>query len=329
MMILTLLFIFIILGLFLIFENKEPEMPSDINNYHIDKKKNSEQIKKEECEYEKKKCDAGLECNIAICKGIIASGANKTAASGQSGGSQGTTSSSPSPAGTEEPIEPYMDSENYEMTWDSINAGGGYSTSESYLMEDTVGEIATGYSSSETYLNHAGYQQNEEYTISIGVSGDIDLGNIGGVTGGLRSGSTVATVITNSPAGYTMSGKASTSPALKSGANSFADYSLPGSDPEYTWSVASGAAEFGFSPKGTDIKAFFKDNGGTACNTGSSQTAGKCWYPFSTSDVDIASSASANNPGGTDTTLHVQSESRTTLAPGTYTATITLTAVIN
>jgi hypothetical protein len=128
-----------------------------------------------------------------------------------------------------------------------------------------------------------------------------------------------------------MNAKSSTTPSLKSADDSFANYTetSPGV-PDYTWSVAADNAEFGFSPKGADIASRFKDNGLDTCSTGSSQTPDKCWYKLITSDLTIASSTTANNPSGTDTTINFQSQSTGHfLNPGTYTATITFTATTN
>jgi hypothetical protein len=45
-----------------------------------------------------------------------------------------------------------MSSTNYSIQADSVNFGGDHSTSASYVMEDTGGEVATGFSSSTNYV---------------------------------------------------------------------------------------------------------------------------------------------------------------------------------
>jgi hypothetical protein len=225
-----------------------------------------------------------------------------------------------------------MGSTNYRIQSDSINSGGTLSTGNSLNLEDTVGEIATGDSTSNGLTTHAGYQQMNEVFISISASsGSVDLGSIGGITGGLKSGSSILTVATDSASGYTMYAKASTNPALISSDDSFTNYTEAVSNvPDYTWAVASDNAEFGFSPKGADITSRFKDNGLDTCAIGSSQTADKCWYKLLNSDLTVASSTSANNPSGTATTINFQSQSVSHfLNPGSYTATITFTATTN
>jgi len=55
-----------------------------------------------------------------------------------------------------------MTSTNYQINWDSINIGGeDTSTSTTYLLRDTIGEIATGVSTSTNYEISAGYRAGE------------------------------------------------------------------------------------------------------------------------------------------------------------------------
>lgn len=233
----------------------------------------------------------------------------------------------PSPSLTESPVEPFMESENYAIEWDSVNAGGVFSASENYAMEDTVGEIGTGYSGpSENYQTHAGYQQMSY--LSISCNSPINIGSIFSITGGTMSGNSACTVITDNAGGYSLSAKASTTPAFQSASDSFANYTPAGADPDYSWSVDNNSAEFGFSVRGDDIVQFFKDNGSNACNTGSNQTTDKCWYPFSTSNLNIASGG-PNHPSGVTTTIYFKAESKKYLYPDTYEATITVTAITN
>lgn len=219
-------------------------------------------------------------------------------------------------------------STNYRIGVDSINIGGILSTSTNYKIEDTAGEIATGLSTSTSYKIKAGYQQMQETAISITSPDNVAMSpDLGGVTGGASSGSAVWTVTTDSPAGYFLTVKASTTPALKSGSNSFADYTLAGANPDYTWSVVSSDSEFGFSPEGNDIVQKYKDNG-SLCNAGLNDTADKCWSFFSTTAETISSASSGNHPNGTAITIKMQAESGSShLQPeGAYTATVTVTA---
>jgi hypothetical protein len=218
----------------------------------------------------------------------------------------------------------------YKIQSDSVNFAGGYSTSTNYINESTVGEVGTGNLSSTNYKLYAGYQQMQSVYISISSVSDVVMSpSIGGITGGTSNGSTVVTVTTDSPSGYQLTITASSSPALVSGSNSFADYttSVMGT-PDYAFSVSSSDSEFAFSPEGADIISKFKDDG-ASCNTGSGDTADRCWDSLSTSPQVVANKTSANHPSGTATTLKFRAESGAShLQPeGVYTATTTVTAL--
>ena len=225
-----------------------------------------------------------------------------------------------------------MQSDNYKIEKDSINFGGmddGQSTN--YKLSDTMGEIGTGFSESSTYQVNAGYRQMSETYLAITSPTDVTMSpDIGGVSGGTGNGQAVWTVTTDSSGGYSLDIKASSASALQSGANSFADYTLAvAGTPDYTWSVVAADSEFGFTPEGNDIVSKFKDNGTDACNTGSNDTADKCWSNFSISYENIASSSDPNHPDGTATTVKFRAESGTShlQVEGSYQATVTVTAV--
>jgi hypothetical protein len=218
-------------------------------------------------------------------------------------------------------------STNYRLQSDSVNMGGGLSTSTSYRMEDTLGELGTGTSSSATYLLKAGYQQMQETSISVSAPGNISLApSIPTSGGGIANGQATWTIITDNPAGYTASINASSSPALASGPNSFADYTPAGGNPDFAFSVAAASSEFGFTPEGVDVVQRFLDNG-AACNAGSGETADRCWDPLSTTPATIATRTTANHPAGTTLTVKFRAESGASNVqpPGSYQATTTMT----
>lgn len=224
-----------------------------------------------------------------------------------------------------------MESESFRINADSINIGGARESSTNYRMENTVGEIASGESASDSYRLRAGYQQMLETYISISSPADVTMApGIGGVAGGTGNGSASWTIITDNLAGYSLSIKATSSPALQSGANSFADYTpvLSGT-PDYNWSIDVADSEFGFTPEGNDIIQKYKDNGSDSCGVGSNDTADRCWYDLATSNESIANASSANHPSGTATTVKFRAESGSSnvQSEGDYTATITLTAI--
>lgn len=223
-----------------------------------------------------------------------------------------------------------MQSTSYRIESDSMNMGGARSSSTTYVLEDTVGEVATGDSSSATYKLGAGYQHTLIDYLSLSASPDITLSpTLGGLTGGTSNGSTTITVITDSAAGYQLTIRASNTPAMQS----VEGYTIPnyvpgGADPDFTFSVPAGDERFGYSPEGTDIATRFKDNG-AVCNTGTGDTSLACWDGITTSAAEFARRTGPNHPDGSTTTLRfrVGLGSNAMVTEGTYYATTTVTAL--
>ena len=111
------------------------------------------------------------------------------------------------------------------------------------------------------------------------------------------------TVVTDDPAGYSLSVQAASAPALRSASSSFADYA-PAANPaaDYSFSVPSGASAFGFSVSGSDAVSRYKNNG-SACGAGGTSTAFACWDGFSTSPATVAQASGPNSPGGSQTVI--------------------------
>lgn len=222
-----------------------------------------------------------------------------------------------------------MQSTTYKIQSDSINFAGGNSSSGSYTLEDTLGEIATGPSSGTIYRVGAGYQQmNEPTYITLTALNDLQLNNLGGISGGVATGTHSWLVTTNNATGYTLTVKASTSPALKSGIASFADYTPAGPDPDLDFTITPTTSAFGFSPEGIDVIQRFKDNG-TLCNAGSLNTTDKCWDGFATTTKTVSIRNSANLPSGSTTTLKYRAQTGASKIQeaGDYSALITVTAL--
>ena len=232
------------------------------------------------------------------------------------------------------PFEGYISAESmgsstYKIQSDSLNFGGVPSVSTTYNLDDTLGEVATGDSNSATYYMHAGYWQMGESYISISTPSDLNMTSMAGLSGGSSEGSLSWTVITDNTAGYSMSIASSTTPAMRSATDSLDDYVPVGSDPDYNFTNASSASSFGFSPEGTAVSSRFKDNGTNACNTGSSETASKCWDGLSTTPKVIAGKTSSNIPSGDNVGVRFRAESGANhiQTSGVYNVTITATAV--
>jgi hypothetical protein len=221
----------------------------------------------------------------------------------------------------------YMQSSNYKMQQDTINFGGRDSSSATYKLNDTVGEISTGDSNSESYYMHAGYWQMNENYISISSPTDLVMSSMGGLSGGSSEGTMSWLVTTDNTAGYNMSVSSSTSPAMQSVADSISDYVPAGSNPDYNFTNASNNSSFGFSPEGTEALPRFRDNG-ASCNIGSSETTGKCWDGFSTIPKVVAGSSTSNHPSGSTVSLRLRAESGADhiQTSGVYNVVITATA---
>ncbi|MEK7641508.1 MAG: hypothetical protein AAB365_00775 [Patescibacteria group bacterium] len=222
-----------------------------------------------------------------------------------------------------------MTSGSYKIQSDSVNFGGARSSSATYTIEDTAGEVATGISSSTNYQVKAGYQQMQETYIALAPAADVAMSPaIGGITGGISNGSTGFTVTTDNPAGYTVTIKASSTPAMQSPLDTVADHSAGAANPSFGFTVPVTASAFAFTPEGTDIASTFKDDG-ASCNTGSGDTSFACWAGLSTAPQTIVSRTSANHPSGTLTTINfqVRSGSEHVLVAGIYVATTTITAL--
>jgi hypothetical protein len=223
-----------------------------------------------------------------------------------------------------------MQSGSYKIESDSVNFGGARSTSSTYTLEDTLGEVGTGESSSAAYRLGAGYQHTLLNYLSLSASPDVTLSPaIGGLTGGTSNGSTTLTVVTDNAAGYQLTITASNTPAMRSGTGvTIGDYVPGGSDPDFAFTVPAGDERFGYSPEGVDIASRFKDNG-VSCNSGLGDTALSCWDGLSTSAAEFARRISGNHPNGTQTVLNfrVGLGANAMVQEGMYYATTTITAL--
>lgn len=221
-------------------------------------------------------------------------------------------------------------SSNYILQSDSVNFGGAYSSSSSYKLQDTLGEIGSGMYSSTTMIMNGGYQAMplDIYLAVSSPSNPVMSAVINGVGGGVSNGSSTWNIETDNPAGYELSIRADTSPAMTFDVNSLADYTPSFSSPDYSWNTPAEESRFGFSPEGQDILNSFMDNG-VSCGVGALDTVDACWTGFSTANQVISRTATPNYPTGASTTLKFRAEVGANKAQqkGSYRANITVTAV--
>ena len=223
-----------------------------------------------------------------------------------------------------------MTSSNYQIQSDSVNFGGGYSSSTNYSIESTGGEVATGELSSPSYVIRSGFQQMQSSYIALSANGNVSLSpSIPGVSGGYATGSASVTVTTDSLGGYKLTIEASDSPAMQSGGNSIPDYVPSGISPDFNFDIGSSDAYFGFSPEGSDVVQRFLDDVGICDQPGGSDTLNKCWDGLSTSAVNIAVGSGSNHPAGAETVIQFQvGVGGSVVQPtGSYVATTTITAI--
>ncbi|HBH46542.1 MAG: hypothetical protein A2445_05265 [Candidatus Jacksonbacteria bacterium RIFOXYC2_FULL_44_29] len=191
---------------------------------------------------------------------------------------------------------------------------------------------------------------NDQITVTQVVTGEISISSpvnitmsatIPGRTGNAlnpATGQVMWTVITSNSSGFNLTLAAFNNPAMQnSAADSFANYTSSTSTPDFTWAVADGAAEFGYTvePETTaDTDQTFMDNGAT-CNTGAANAANSCWFGFNALNAEtIVNRSSETNAGGEDELVRFRTEfnnisASAVLPAGTYTATITATATTN
>ncbi|MCB9815074.1 hypothetical protein H6785_00615 [Candidatus Nomurabacteria bacterium] len=222
-----------------------------------------------------------------------------------------------------------MEGKSYNIQSDSVNSGGWLASSTSYVLESTIGEIASGLSDSTSYSLRAGYQQMQEAYLSISVSGDVDMfDDLPGITGGESNGSTTITVMTDSPSGYILYIAAENSPAMQSGANTIADYVPLLAKPDFNFTTDAAEAHLAYSPEGSDIVSYFKDNG-LSCNAGTAHASQRCWEGLSTTNRAISAKYGSNHPNGVTTTVYfkIGIGNGAGVVPGVYTATTTVTAL--
>ncbi len=224
-----------------------------------------------------------------------------------------------------------MSSPSYQIEFDSINIAGGLATSDSYVLEDTVGEFGTGRSVSANFQLRAGYQQMNETYLALSPPQNVSLTpSIGGLTGGTANGSTTFIVTTDSLAGYEVTIEASSTPAMNhvSTSTSIDDYTPQGLVPDYDFTVAATSSEFGFSPEGDDIATRY-ENSGTMCGVSGTDAEDQCWDGLSMSVRTIVSRPTSNHPAGTETKLKFRAEvgAQARQLAGDYRATTTITVL--
>jgi len=208
-----------------------------------------------------------------------------------------------------------------------------------------LGLIFSGFLMAEPRL---GMAIEDQFTITQTITSEISFAttaadvtmtpSLGGLTGGTSNGTTTVVVVTNDSSGYTMTIKASSSPAMQGNTQggSVADYTQASTYvPDFTFSVPTGE-EFGYSVSASttaDLAQKFLDNGSDTCNTGSADTSGtaSCWYSLSTTATSTIFRSSETTVYGSTSSVYfkLRINSGSAVPEDTYVATTTLTATTN
>lgn len=162
--------------------------------------------------------------------------------------------------------------------------------------------------------------------------------SIAGLTGGVASGTTTAVVLTNNSLGYNMTIHFSSSTAMdRNGGGGYISNYTPTASGTPDMTVQPQAyGQFAYSAYSTtnpaDMDTKFLNNG-TACNSGTNSTAGKCWFNPTNGTALIVNRTTATPITGATTSIafqvNVPNNPNPSIPTGTYTATATLTALTN
>ena len=165
--------------------------------------------------------------------------------------------------------------------------------------------------------------------VTISTSSNVTMLPSIGIASDRAVGGSSWSVATNSATGYTLAVHASTTPALKSAGDSFANYTeaVLGT-PELWTGVTAGLKEFGYGAYGTDTPTatWGTPTGCGNTGTGVPDAAGK-FKGMTTTDATIASRGGVTPTTGITTNIcFAAQETSVYAAAGTYTATVTATA---
>jgi hypothetical protein len=170
--------------------------------------------------------------------------------------------------------------------------------------------------------------------ISITSPPDVTMSNLG-TSVNTSTGSAVWNVKTNDADGYNLSVRATATPALVSGTNSFLDYTEATPGTPDTWSIDASTIQFGFSGIGTDVENVNTDqyaaSGQTVCDDGASSSTVNTtikFLGFETSNQLLATRSATTTTSGVDTRICFAAGQNGVYAPsGLYQATIIATAL--
>jgi len=217
-----------------------------------------------------------------------------------------------------------MSSSSYTISSDVIGSFGQASSSASYTLNDTGGEVGTGINSSTNYELNAGFWNTAiGYNIAVSCPNSLVMNEITGTGQSDLSGNDIiCNVVTDNPTGYALELSAQTS-YMDSGTDTIAAYSPAVADTPETWSIVTTTSEWGAHLGSTS----------TTVNTttwGASDTyADGKWLNVPVDGVTFAQRNTPTSLSGDNEVVWFGAEvGQSKLQPsGTYTVDVTVTVV--
>jgi hypothetical protein len=194
-----------------------------------------------------------------------------------------------------------------------------------------------------------GYTQTDDFTVTQTIISEISFvastsdvvmtPNLQSLTGGTSLGTTTVVIRTNDFQGYnlTIHFSSTTAMARNGGGGVIEDY-VATSTPDFSYNTGQVFGQLAYRVTGAqpaDVDPTFRDNGSSACNTGSSNTYGACWMgPETAGNAETIINRASSTPGGGSTTtlnfrVTIPANPNPTIPDGVYVATSTLTALTN
>lgn len=170
--------------------------------------------------------------------------------------------------------------------------------------------------------------------LTMNCSSSLNLGSISGITGGVVSSTFQCNVVDNNSSGFSMTIKATNTPAMSNATNSFPDYATTSDPVDYDWTVMAATSGFGYtvsSSVSADAATAFKNNG-SACNQGGGSNDGiHCFAGFTTVAKTIINRSSASGASGENEVIRLKAEAGASASQptGVYTANLVVTVTDN
>lgn len=189
---------------------------------------------------------------------------------------------------------PAASSENFTLEQDVFGSAGQFGTSESFGLNDTLGETIVGDSAGTTFKAGQGFwNANDVRYISLSCPATASMNSVVGTGQSSLAGNTAQCIVkTDNTYGYQLSWQASTADLINGDGDHLIAYTPTASGTPETWSVSSTDAEWG-AHLGKDSTTVDTGVWGTA-----DTYAGGKWLDVSTSGFTIATRTTQTSSAG-------------------------------